>query len=60
MMRRIYVVIENIGMRVKTIVKTRFIHELISIMMNEGRVHRDLGYFSRCSSNSIKLTDELR
>ena len=37
-----------------------FNQELISIMENKGLIHREIGNFFRCSSNSIKSNDELR
>ena len=50
-------------MRVKTITKLtnlKFNQELISIMVNKGRIHKDIGKFFRCSFNPIKSDDDLR
>ena len=36
----------------------RIIHELKGIMINKGRIHRELGKFFMISSNLIKSDDE--
>ena len=54
-------VIENIRSRVKTksnLPILRIIHELKGIMVNKGRIHRELGKICRISSNLIKSDDE--
>ena len=50
-------------MHVKKIIKLtnlKFNQELISIIVNKGRTHGEIGEFVRYSSNLIKLDNELR
>ena len=35
-------------------------HELKGIMVNKGRIHRELRYFREIFWNLVKLNDELR
>ena len=54
-------VIENTRSRSKqspNIPILRIIHELRGIMVNKGRIHRELGKFFLFSSNLIKSNDE--
>ena len=53
---------KNIEIRDKIISTSpilRLNHKLISIMMNKGGIHKDLGQLFRFSSNAIKSYDEM-
>ena len=63
MMKHFRAVVENILSCVKKNPNSpilRFNHEFISIMVNKGRIHRELGNFFGCTQNSVKSDDELR
>ena len=63
MTKRDHTVVENTYSHVKKKIMDSLIrgfnHELISIMVNKGRIHKELGKCFRCLQNLIKLNNEL-
>ena len=60
MMRRDCEVIDFTRFGVKNISKLTNLMKLRGIMVNNGRIHREIRYFQEIFWNLIKLDDELR
>ena len=63
MMKRIREVIEYTRTSIKNNLNSPILinnHELYSIDVNKGRIHKEFMYFHRTLSNSIKTDDKLR